>query len=129
MTQTNFGMFPDTVEVVVPILGFRDVWIGDELWFVIEPIFGLDGIGIGDLLGLGLVPIFGLDGIGIGDSVLRLRDDPKQATRGGDRYKRLHVDPICGFEIVGIVDHLGRVKGRIKLLKCVKGEKRESKRM
>lgn len=70
--------------------------IGDGVRLVIQPAFGLHSLLITDLIGGVLIPLLRLFGVGVRDLVL--------------------VNPILGLLVLGIVDLLRRVEGRLEVL-------------
>lgn len=90
------GRNPVTILLVIPVLGFLSLGVRNREGLVNKPILGLLSLLINDLEGSILVPIIRLGGIGVGDSGF--------------------INPVLGLRILGVVNFLGRVDGRVEVL-------------
>lgn len=91
------GGDPVAVLLIIPILGLLGLGVSDGQGLALEPALGLDSLLVKDLEGRILVPVLGLLGLGVGDAGL--------------------VDPVIGLGVLGVVNLLGGVHRRGKVLK------------
>lgn len=90
------GSNPVTILIIIPVLGLDSFGVWNLCFLILEPVSGLGRLLINDACWGVLVPISGLLSLGIWDL--------------GD------LDPVFGLEVLGVVNLLGRVDWRLKVL-------------